>query len=176
MRAATALVLGGTITLAQPLSASAPDAVASLQIPSPTVNGPWGPLALIVLDRDRALPTGDWFCPESDDPEEICLGASIVEGNGQIVRYLSAPTEGWTRNGLVQRFRFIGGHAVRWVDSSRSVAIVEQTEKGYRWIVWSGTIERGFACFPQAIVDNFHIMPVRPFTQRGSENNCIRVY
>ena len=162
--------------MAQPSAARSGEALVSLQIPSPTVNGPWGPLALIVLDRDRAVPTDEWFCPASDDPDEFCVGADIVEGRGQIIRYLSAPTEGWTRGGLIQRFRFIGGHAVRWVDSSRSVAIVEQTDKGYRWVVWFAAIEHGFACFPDAIVEHFHIVPVRPFTQRGSETMCIRVH
>ena len=131
---------------------------------------------MIVLDRDRALPTGDWTCGAIElDPEEICLGADIVEGEGQIVRYLSAPTEGWLRNGARQRFRFIGGHAVRWVDSRRSVALVEQTNMGYRWVVWTATIERGHACFPQAVVDRFHIVPTHPFIRYGDETNCVRV-
>jgi hypothetical protein len=103
------------------------------------------------------------------------LGASIVEGDGQIVRYLSAPTAGWVRGGARQRFRFIGGHAVRWVDSRRSVAIVEQTASGYRWVAWSTAVERGWACFPQAVVDRFQIRPTRPFETRGEAINCIMV-
>ena len=147
-----------------------------LQAPPATANGTWGPLAAIILDRDRALPTGASFCPVSDDPNEICFGEAVVEGEGEIIRYLSAPTEDWTRSGLRQRFRFIGGHAVRWVDAPRSVAIVEQTDKGYRWVVWSAPINHGFACFPQAVVESFRITPIRPFTQRGSEEHCIRLH
>ena len=164
------------LAAAQPLSASSPQAIVSLQLPPPTASGAWGPLALIVLDRDRALPTGDWTCGEVElDPDEICLGASIVEGPGQIVRYLSAPTDGWVREGPRQRFRFIGGHAVRWVDSRRSMAIVEQTSSGYRWVVWTAPIVRGHACFSQAVVDRFHITPTQPFIRHRDEANCIRV-
>jgi len=177
VRCAAVVAVIAALTAAQPLVASAPQAVASLQLPpsATTAASTWGPIALIVLDRDRAFPTGDWFCPDSDDPNEICLGDSIVEGDGQIVRYLSAPTEGWVRGGLRQRFRFVGGHAVRWVDAVRSVAIVEQTDKGYRWVAWSTAIERGWACFPQAVVDRFQITPTRPFETRGEAINCIMV-
>lgn len=175
-RAAMGAVIAALVA-AQPLAGSAPQAVVSLQAPPPATAGAstWGPIALIVLDRDRALPTGNWFCPDSDDPNEICLGASIVEGPGQIVRYLSAPTEGWVREGPRQRFRFIGGHAVRWIDSRRSMAIVEQTTSGYRWVVWTAPIVRGHACFPQAVVDRFRIVPTQPFVERGDEANCIQV-
>lgn len=176
IRRAVVVVAYSALAIAQPLSASPPQAIVSLQVPPPTTSGAWGPLALIVLDRDRALPTGGWTCGELPlDPDEICLGASIVEGDGQIVRYLSAPTVGWVREGPRQRFRFIGGHAVRWVDSQRSMAIVEQTSSGYRWVVWSAPIVRGRACFSQAVVDRFHITPTQPFIRHGDEANCIRV-
>lgn len=163
---------------AQPLAANPPEAVASLQVPPPTgtAASSWGPIALIVLDRDRALPTGGWFCPDSNDPNEICFGASIVEGPGQIVRYLSAPTEGWLRGGARQRFRLTGGHAVRWVDSLRSVAIVEQTAEGHRWVAWSTPVDRGWACFPQTVIDHFRIVPTRPFRMRNDQPNCLRVH
>lgn len=158
-----------------PAAASNRASIASLTVPPATANGPWGALALIVLDRDRAYPSGGSFCPASDDVDDICLGADLVEGPGEIVRYLAPTTEGWVRQGRRQRFRFIGGHAVRHVDSVRSVAIVEQTEKGYRWVVWSAPLERGRACFPQDVVERFNIVPTRPFETVGDATHCVRV-
>jgi hypothetical protein len=175
MRRAAAWAALFASAAALPAAASNTRPIVSLTVPPATANGPWGALALIVLDRDRAYPSGGYFCPASDDPNVICHGASIVEGSGQIIRYLSVPTEGWVRTGARQRFRFVGGHAVRWVDSPRSVAIIEQTEAGHRWVAWAAPIQRGWICFPQSVVDHFDIVSARPFQPRGEEPNCLSV-
>lgn len=161
---------------AAPAAADGPSApIASLQLPPPTASGPWGPLALVVIDRERARPTGGALCPPSDDPDEVCLGYEIVEGGGEIIRYLAPPSAGWQRTGRRQRFRFTGGHAVRWVDSPRSVAIIEQTEAGHRWVAWSTEVERGWACFPQTVIDHFQLVPTQPWRGHDGQTHCIRV-
>lgn len=175
MRVGVALAAIVAALAASPAAADGPSvSIASLQVPPATANGPWGPLALVVIDRDRARPSGGYYCPPTEDPEDICLGHEIVEGGGEIIRYLAPPTEGWLRTGRRQRFRFTGGHAVRWVDSPRSVAIIEQTEAGHRWIAWSTPLERGWACFPQTVVDHFQLVPSHPWQDHEGKQNCIR--
>lgn len=176
MRWITALFLTITALAASPASADGNSTpIARLQLPQQTATGPWGPLALAVIERDRARATGRYTCPPTDDPDEICLGYEIVEGGGEIIRYLAPPTAGWQRQGRRQRFRFTGGHATRWVDSPRSVAIIEQTEAGHRWVAWSTPVERGWACFPQTVIDHFQLVPSQPWREYGGQPHCIRV-
>jgi hypothetical protein len=137
----------------------------------------WGPIVLAVVDHDRARPTGGYYCPPlgPDEREEdaICAGASLVEGPADIVRYLSPRPDGWRDPGPRPRIRFIGAHAVRWVDSGRQIAILEQTDKGYLWRVWSAGVDRGWACFPEQVVREFRLTSRLGLRARGDESHCV---
>lgn len=142
-------------------------------------NPGWGPLVLAVVDHDRATPSGGYWCPQPgpDESEDdyICLGASLVEGPATIVRYLSPRPEGWRDPGPHLRVRFIGGHAVRYVDAGRQVAILEQTDQGYLWRSWSTSVDNGRACFPDTIVSSFRLTSRLRLQSRGQENNCVNL-
>lgn len=139
----------------------------------------WGPIVLAVVDHGRARPSGGYYCPPlgPDEREEdnICLGASLVEGPATVVRYLSPRPEGWRDPGPRPRIGFIGGHAVRWVDAGRQLAILEQTDQGYLWRVWSTSVDRGWACFPDQIVSSFRLTSRLPLRPRGGHDNCVNL-
>lgn len=142
-------------------------------------NPGWGPIILAVVDHDRARPSGGYYCPPPgpDEREEdyICLGADLVEGPATVVRYLSPRPEGWRDPGPRPRIRFIGGHAVRSVDAGRQLAILEQTDNGYLWRVWSTSVDRGWACFPDQIVSSFRLTSRLGLRARGDESNCVNL-
>jgi predicted DNA-binding transcriptional regulator AlpA len=138
-------------------------------------DGQWGRLVLAVVDHDRARPTGGSFCPPPEGPDEICLGASIVQGSAEILRYLSPRPEGWRDPGRFPQVRFIGGHAVRWVDAGVRLEILEQTAENYLWRVWSASIEDDLVCLPQALVARFQIRTRIRYRARAGLANCFRL-
>lgn len=141
----------------------------------PAGDSGWGPIVLAVIDQNRARPTGGSYCPPSDDPEEICLDASIVEGSSETVRYLSQRPEGWRDPGRFPRVRFIGGHAVRWVDAGRQLAVLEQTNNGYLWRSWSTSVGSDEICLPSALIDRFRITARIPLSVGADGSRCFRL-
>lgn len=140
----------------------------------------WGRIVLAVVDHDRARPSGGYYCPppgpgETEEEASICLGADFVEGPATIVRYLSPRPEGWRDPGSRPRVRFIGGHAVRYVDAGRQLAILEQTDKGYLWRSWSTAIDHGWACFPDTVVSSFRLTSRLRLQPRGQASNCVNL-
>jgi predicted DNA-binding transcriptional regulator AlpA len=141
---------------------------------SPT-EGQWGRLVLAVVDHGRARPTGGSYCPPPEGPDEICLGASIVQGSAEIVRYLSPRPEGWRYPGRFPQVRFIGGHAVRWVDAGVRLEILEQTAENYLWRVWSVPAGDDLVCLPRDLIARFRIRTSIRYRSRAGQENCFRL-
>lgn len=165
---ATLIASAATASPREPFSISRPD------------GGSWGPVVLAIVDHSRARPSGGYYCPppepgETEEDEAICLGADFVEGPATIVRYLSPRPDGWRDPGPRPRVRFIGGHAVRYVDAGRQLAILEQTDQGYLWRAWSTRVVELWACFPDAVVSSFRLTSRLPFQTRGGAANCVNV-
>jgi hypothetical protein len=137
--------------------------------------GQWGRLVLAVVDHNRALPTGGSYCPPPEGPDEICLGASIVQGSAEIVRYLSPRPQGWRYPGRFPQVRFIGGHAVRWVDTGMRLEILEQTAENYLWRVWSASVDDDLVCLPPALIARFQIRTSLRYRSRAGQENCFRL-
>lgn len=167
LAALTLLASTATASPREPFAISTPD------------NPGWGPLVLAVIDHDRARPSGGYWCPpvgpEESEDDYTCFGASLVEGPATIIRYLSPRPEGWRDPGPRPRVRFIGGHAVRYVDAGRQLAILEQTDGGYLWRAWSTDIDRGWACFPDEVVTSFHLTSRLGLQPRGQASNCVNL-
>ncbi|MGH6788008.1 MAG: hypothetical protein ACREBO_14365 [Novosphingobium sp.] len=162
--ALAACLLAGTAALAdEPVTLAVPDEPG------------WGPLRLVLVDHDRAYPDGDFYCPPDPDEQSICLGADYVRGPVRIARYLSPGSPDWRFPGRKPIVRFIGGHAVRFVDAGLKVELLEQTDSGYLWRVWAGEVERGWVCFPDNLIERFKLQPARGWTARGEEQNCLRL-
>jgi hypothetical protein len=160
----------GTVTLG---SLAATAAVNEPFTIAPPTEGTWGPIVLVVIEHRRAYPTGGYWCPPVD--EGMCLGASLVQGSARVVRYLSRRPEGWRDPGPVPQVRFIGGHAVRWVDAGVRLAILEQTDGGYLWRAWSSPADRGWACFDPEVISGFQITSQLRLRARGESINCFRL-
>lgn len=154
----------------------APSSVSAQQFTiSAPADGTWGRLVLAVVDHGRAYPSGGYWCPDDEDADTVCLGADLVEGPADIVAYLSPRPAGWRDPGPRPRVRFIGGHAVRWVDAGRRLAILEQTSGSYLWRVWSVPVERGWACIDPLIVQRFSLTTQLRFRRRGPSEHCFRL-
>ena len=135
----------------------------------------WGPLVLAVIDHNRARPSGGYYCPPPVDEDEICLGAAFVQGSAASIRYLSPRPPGWRHPGRFPQVRFIGGHAVRWVDADVRLAILEQTDSGYLWRVWSTSARDDLVCLPRQIIERFRIRTRIAYRSHAGQENCFRL-
>jgi hypothetical protein len=161
--AALGVLLASGAASAEPFSLTSP------------AEGQWGRLVLAVVDHNRALPAGGSYCPPPEGPDEICLGASIVQGSAKIIRYLSPRPQGWRYPGRFPQVRFIGGHAVRWVDTGVRLEILEQTAENYLWRVWSASVDDDLVCLPQALIARFQIRTSLRYRSRAGQENCFRL-
>lgn len=140
----------------------------------------WGPVVLAIIEQQRALPTGGYFCPDDESPDAVCIGATIVEGPMRIVRILSGPPETWRAVPGRPRVRFLAGHAVRSAPAGRFLALLEQTANGYYWRVWSTPVRRGWACVDGTVMTRFAVAPtasgrLRFQTMRDGAPNCLNL-
>ena len=105
-----------------------------------------GPVALAEIRLKRGYPNGESWCPADIDWEtEICLGSSIVMAKGRVIRRLGASDDldpQWDR----RKFKYIGGHAIRWAEGGHWVAVVEQTDQDYWFVQWKAPILDGRFC------------------------------
>lgn len=159
-----ALLMSGAAG-AEPFTLSAPTGGSS----------PWGPIVLAVVEHNRARPSGGYYCPPPVEEDEICLGSAFVQGSAEIIRYLSARPAGWRYPGRFPQVRFIGGHAVRWVDAGVQLAILEQTQSGYLWRVWATTARDDLVCLPPQIIERFQIRTRIRYRSHGGAENCFRL-
>ncbi len=141
-----------------------------------TPKGESGPVILALIDLERGYPNGGWICPpESDDGEEsICLGASIVMHSGRVGRRYGGSDNvdpGWR----AARFKAIGGHAVRWVEGGRWLAIIEQTDENYYYVQWKTAAVRNRFCLPQTVIDRYNIEATPRFTLNRDGDRCYAV-
>lgn len=152
--------LGGLASIATPVMAITAEQIAELG--KPAAAPPFmlakhgkgsGPVVLAEIRTRRGYPNGEWWCPPDTDWEtDICLGASIIIAPGKLIRRLGATPDA---DAIYERgkFKFIGGHAVRYVDGGHYVAAIEQTDEDYWYIQWQVPVEKGRFCIsPDAIV------------------------
>lgn len=120
----------------------------------------WGPVALAIVSLEQGYPVPDTnYCPteEGADPaKQICLGASLADHRGHIVRLLAA-TPNFGNGKDMRRFRQIGTHAMREIDGGRLIAVLEKTDKGYFWMPWVAPLDHGTACLPSDLIATFAI-------------------
>lgn len=139
-----------------------------------TPQGSSGPVILALIETERGYPNGDWYCEPDPDPESICLGADIVIHPGAVVREYgrSANVDPRWR---AAKFKQIGGHAVRWVEGGRWLAVIEQTDADYYYIQWKTDASSGRFCLPQTVIDHYRLEARPDFKLNEAGDHCYPV-
>lgn len=131
-----------------------------------------GPVVLAEIRLERGYPNGESWCPADTNWEtDICLGADLVIHKGRVVRKLGADAGAdpvYERD----RFKQIGGHAVRYVGGGRRVAFIEQTDKDYWFMQWSAPVEKGRFCLPADAIEHFGVESDLAFTAGENGARC----
>ncbi len=135
----------------------------------------WGELYLVEIELPKSRPhPSEYYCEGADDPESICLGASIIYRKGTLLRTL-ASTDGKSLRGNKVSVKGIGRHAIRFAPAKYVVALLELTEDGYFWIPIQEDIEKSCFCLDNHAIEYFSInLKLKP---RKSEawNSCFRI-
>lgn len=173
---ALALAVAAALAPAPVLAQASP----GFAIERPSEDG-WGPVALAIVSLGRGYPVpGKSYCapPPDDLPQEekdrwICLGASIADHKGRIVRLLAASPDFLPFE--ERHFQRIGAHAMRWMSGGTMIAVIEKTKDGYGWMPWTRPLSGKEACLDRALIERFAIK-LPPAGRVGSDNSyCIAV-
>lgn len=131
-----------------------------------------GPIALAEIRLKRGYPNGESWCPPDIDWEtEICLGSSIVIAPGRVIRRLGASDDldpQWNR----RKFKYIGGHAIRWAEGGHWVAIIEQTDQDYWYVQWKAPIRDGRFCIHPRAAEFYGMASDLAYTSDDDGSRC----
>lgn len=131
-----------------------------------------GPVVLAEVRTRRGYANGEWWCPPDTNWEtDICFGANIIFAPGKVQRRLGATPDadtGYARS----KFKFIGGHAVRYVKGGHYVAAIEQTDEDYWYIQWQAPVEKGRFCISSQAAEHFGVTSDLPYTASEDGARC----
>jgi hypothetical protein len=134
-----------------------------------------GPVLLAIIERGRGYPNGDSWCPPDTNWEtDICLGASIVIARGRIVRILGA-SENVDPKWRSRKFKAIGGHAIRYMEGGRALAVIEQTDQDYYYVQWTTETKNNRFCLPQSMIDHYKLATDMRFAENKDGEHCYKL-